>query len=136
MINYKAIKQFFKIDLNKKKTNDKSEVDKIQPKYPFSCSDETGIRRSGQSTRLADKYIQDLFEGKEVRISDHHWALDEDNTSTLSQAHKRASKFLVNIILRRLLSEHNLDNHSNPKVVVNKDKLTIKIVQINKDDKN
>lgn len=62
---------------------------KENPYYP---------RRSGRTTRIADKIIQDLFEvegeDKWIPVTDHH------NT-------KKMSKYLFRIIRQRLSTEHS-----------------------------
>ena len=52
-------------------------------------------RRSGNSTRLLDYYVQKLFQDGEVKISDHHPT-------------RQASELLYKHFLRRLNIEHNL----------------------------
>lgn len=50
-------------------------------------------RQSGRSTRLVDKYIQDLFTNGEVIITDHYDT-------------KASHIFLLHRVLKRLESEH------------------------------
>jgi len=50
-------------------------------------------RKTGRTTRLADIYIQELFNRGEIYVIDHHPT-------------RQASKYLVDIILRRLEFEH------------------------------
>lgn len=52
-------------------------------------------RKVGNSTRLVDRYIQELFINKRVKIIDHHY--DHNNDS---------NKRLFKIVLRRLDMEH------------------------------
>jgi len=51
------------------------------------------MRKSGRTTRLADKYIQDLFKKGTAKIIDHYGTRD-------------ASFYLLGIILDRLEREH------------------------------
>lgn len=57
-------------------------------------------RRSGNTTRLADYYIQQLFEFKEVEVIDHH---SGDSRST-----RIANDCLMNVIAKRLWYEHKI----------------------------
>jgi menaquinone-dependent protoporphyrinogen IX oxidase len=68
-------------------------------------------RRMGNSTRIADHAIQQLFKGYEVYVQDHHQ----------NGRHQDANKFLLKQILRRLSMEHQ-----GAKVKV--DGLTIKLL--------
>lgn len=68
-------------------------------------------RMSGNTTRLADAYIQDIFNGATVKIRD---IPDQQNL------HKR----LFFIIIRRLELEHGLQSTSS-EFTINKHDLTI-----------
>jgi hypothetical protein len=52
-------------------------------------------RRKGNTTRIADKVIQDLFNGRLCRIVDHYPSLD-------------CARLLLDQIMKRLQSEHRL----------------------------
>lgn len=62
------------------------------------------VRRSGKSTRLADQYIQDLFNNGEVEVIDH-------------TGNKESSEFLFKKVVRRLELEHR---HVNLKLIPKK----------------
>lgn len=71
-------------------------------------------RRMGNTSRLADHIIQELFKGKTVTIRDHHQGGD----------HHQANEHLRRIVLRRLSFEHNI-NPENIKSSL--DRLTISL---------
>lgn len=79
------------------------------------------LRRSGRTTRLADMYIQHLFDSEtpnikgSVRVTDHHHG---NTTDTFFDESKR----LIDIIVRRISVEH-----PHVKLSVDKEKLTITI---------
>lgn len=50
-------------------------------------------RRCGNTTRIADKIIQDLFKGKLCRVLDHHPT-------------ELMARFLMNIVVKRMEMEH------------------------------
>lgn len=68
-------------------------------------------RRSGNTTRLVDTAIQNLFRGETILCLDHN-------------GHNTADTTLMEKILRRLSIEHSIDRDE---VVVNFDKKTIKL---------
>ncbi len=68
-------------------------------------------RRSGNTTRLIDAAIQNLFRGETILCLDH-------------AGHLSAHNDLIHRILRRLSIEHSIDGDD---VVVNFDKKTIKL---------
>ena len=70
-------------------------------------------RRSGNTTRLVDWYIQRIFEGKEIKVIDHH----DDYGNNLS---------LYNRIIKRLISEHLESKPFDESFTCDKSKLTIK----------
>jgi len=70
-------------------------------------------RRSGQTTRLADFYIQRFFKFGECTVSDHYGT-------------RAANKLLFNIVFNRLTHEHNLKS---PHLVIYRDKFTLKHVK-------
>lgn len=72
-------------------------------------------RRSGRTTRLADQYIQELFEKGEVVVIDHHGPTKEEAAAM--------SEFLTRIILRRISFEH-----PHIKVKAEKDEKTVLMV--------
>lgn len=97
----------------------------ILPEY----SDHTGIRRSGQTTRLVDKYIQDLFNGEEVYPRDNY-----TRSNSYSDIEKQLVKRIMGIIANRLYSEHRIDSHSSPICLYkNMNKLTLQL-KIKKDE--
>lgn len=53
-------------------------------------------RRMGNSTRVADHAIQELFSGKKIHVQDH-WE---------NGRHDKANKFLFRTIMDRLKMEH------------------------------
>lgn len=63
--------------------------------YVIHDSSDKNYRRNGKTTRLADCYIQKLFEYGEVIIKDHYPT-------------NLASNRLMDIVLLRLKQEHNL----------------------------
>ena len=50
-------------------------------------------RRCGNTTRIADKVIQDLFKGKLCRVLDHHPT-------------ELMARFLMGIVVKRIAQEH------------------------------
>ena len=68
------------------------------------------IRKSGRTTRIADKAIQELFKKGKVIIEDH-------------SPEKVANRFLFKIILTRLENEHGGIN----RYLIDRDKRTIEI---------
>ena len=70
------------------------------------------IRATGRTTRLVNKYVQQLFQNPniEIKIRDHH-------PST------KSNRLLFMRILKRMVNEHPQDHN---KLVINESKLTIK----------
>lgn len=70
----------------------------VCPVYTIQTIDyensEIAPRASGRTTRLADMYIQLLFATGRIRVADHHGT-------------ERMSRYLVDIIVRRLQIEHS-----------------------------
>jgi hypothetical protein len=56
-------------------------------------------RRTGRTTRLIDKYIQELFKKRSVQVVDHNDTNNDDNHT-------------LKILLRRLKTEHGIDSGS------------------------
>lgn len=77
-------------------------------------------RRSGNSTRLLDDYVQELFTMRVVKIVDHYVP------NRKGDSNHEASKDLFYRFMRRINIEHPSDM---PKLEINKDKLTIKFKQ-------
>lgn len=73
-------------------------------------SDHTGVRRSGQTTRLIDKYIQELFTGEVIVPQDHYYRGGYATSM-------RLRKDNIKRILRRLEIEHNITTNSSPVMV-------------------
>lgn len=71
-------------------------------------------RATGQTTRLADKYIQSLFRGGKIVVRDHY-IYGED---------RKANQILFDRIIRRLQLEHE-----GIKLDANRSKLTICILK-------
>lgn len=71
-------------------------------------------RKTGRSTRLVDKYIQDLFNrcGEWVEIFDHFRG-------------RQASERLVRLIQRRLMNEHGITNNA---LEFDRDKCALRLV--------
>lgn len=67
-------------------------------------------RRTGRSTRLIDKYIQELFEKKIVIVYDHYPKIEAHND-------------LFNRVMTRLKNEH----HAGYKFSIKSDKKLLKI---------
>lgn len=59
-------------------------------------------RRSGNTTRIAEKAIELLLEGKFVFCEDHY----EDGAS------ENANRYLVEMIVKKLKEEHKIDKYS------------------------
>ena len=72
------------------------------------------IRRSGETTRLADSHIQDLFNFGETVVHDHY------NTNL---SHKE----LFDKVLSRLKTEHKQHFHPNSTIRIDFDKRTFKL---------
>ena len=70
-------------------------------------------RRSGNTTRLVDWYIQKIFEGKNIETIDHHNEYGNNRS-------------LYNRIIKRLLSEHLESKPFDESFTCDKVKLTIK----------
>lgn len=70
-------------------------------------------RQSGNSTRIADHAIQQLFSGKKIHVQDHHQ----------NGRHRDANYFLFVKICDRLSREHHRD-----RFIADKDKLTIELL--------
>lgn len=68
------------------------------------------FRADGTSTRMADQYIQDLFNNGKIHVQDHYDG-------------RAAHEHLFHIIMRRLEMEHG----SRINFIANKSKLTIAI---------
>lgn len=86
-------------------------------------SDHTGIRRSGKTTRLIDKYIQELFTGEEIHPTDHYIDTYHPYTSM-----ERMSRYLIDRILKRLEIEHQINTNSFPIYIsINRNKLTLQL---------
>lgn len=75
-------------------------------------------RRAGNTTRLADWYIQELYNKKEIKVQDHYY--DKNN--------RQPSKILFDIILGRLKTEHRW-NFTPDKIRIDRTRLTIRIGQ-------
>lgn len=69
----------------------------------------TGSRRDGNSIRLVDNAIQILYNGKVCLVRDHHGM----------GSYNQSNRYLMDKILRRLSSEHNLET------LINEDKIRI-----------
>lgn len=70
----------------------------VSPVYTIQTTDyensEIATMASGRTTRLADMYIQLLFATGRIGVADHHGT-------------ELMSRYLVNIIVRRLQIEHS-----------------------------
>lgn len=64
--------------------------------------DSQGLRRSGRTTRLADSYIQELFDKGTITVADHFTHTED------GKCFKHESKRLMKTIITRLLLEHNI----------------------------
>jgi hypothetical protein len=71
---------------------------------PFSSENDNGIRRSGNTTRLINKYIDYLFNHGVVIPIDHHYGQEFKKEFLL-----RNSELLLNKMLGRLKNELNCD---------------------------
>ncbi len=74
---------------------------------------DTGIRQNGNTTRLVDFYIQELFHKEIISIFDHHNNTDFEI---------KGNKYLFDRIVYRLNNEHH---NLLSKLNINKNKLTI-----------
>ena len=84
----------------------------IQDKDELLNPGEYEIRRSGTTTRAADAAIQTLFKDGFVQVRDPY-------------PHKEADRFLMNLILRRMHSEHS---SVFDRLEVDKTRCTIKMI--------
>ena len=71
----------------------------------------SGLRRHGNTTRIVDNVIQQLFNGKRVKVEDH-------------SGYFHANEMLLKLILMRLQSEH-----SGVKYDLNVSKMEIELIQ-------
>lgn len=81
-----------------------------------------GGRRQGNTTRLVDSAIQDLFSGAKIKVLDHY-----DNGQN-----SKANLTLYNKILDRLNFEHKITTkfgNSQYKLALNRSELTIELVE-------
>ncbi len=78
----------------------------------------SGKRRDGNTTRLVDYYVQLLFLEKEIKPFEN---ICSDNNNI----NKRATKFLFDRIINRLMMEHR-SLHS--KIAIDKNQLIIKMI--------
>ena len=95
-------------------------------------------RRTGRTTRLVDKYIQEIFTspiGTQIYLSDHHY------TGVLED-HFRATQFLIKTLLGRLSMEHHIEpgkpflRHGDWVYVLKFDKVTRSITIIRQHERN
>ncbi len=56
------------------------------------------MRRTGQTTRLIDEAIQEIFKGETWEARDHH----------MFGTNRQSNEYLFNGVIKRLTSEHNL----------------------------
>lgn len=73
-------------------------------------------RRTGNTTRLVDQFIQDLFIYGECKVYDHYPT-------------RQASMMVYESVLKRLRNEHN---HVWDHLEINKSRLTIRLKNFNK----
>lgn len=71
-------------------------------------------RRCGNSTRMCDHAIQQLFNGNIVHVQDHHQ----------NGRHREANQHLFRMIMNRLTAEHPIDSL----VKFDKQKLIIELI--------
>lgn len=69
---------------------------------PFDSTNDNSIRRSGNTTRLINKYVEYLFKHDVVIPIDHHYS-----TVSTKENVQRASEHLVTKMLSRLANELN-----------------------------
>lgn len=79
-------------------------------------------RRVGNTTRLADWYIQELFKHKRIVVRDHYY-----NPTSFSGRNTQPSQMLFDIILSRLNIEHRWRADKN-NIKIDRNKFIIELI--------